>query len=84
VSAPFAKLFDTAHGQLLVFLDETDDSEPAITVIGAYVDDVRPQAKLSGWEDPEGGQARAFDKIDQASAEEMAARLHAMVKGLAA
>jgi len=71
----FAKLFDTAHGQLLYYLDDTDDEEPAITVIGAYVRGVRPSAKLSGWPDGEAGQLRNFAKIGQADADATAVAL---------
>jgi len=79
----FAKIFDTAHGQLLVFLDETDDGEPAISVIGADVRGVRPKAKLSGWADGEEAQLRNFEKTDQAMAEDFAAQLHRTADQLA-
>ncbi len=79
----FAKLFDTPDGQLLAFLDETDDSEPAVTVIGARVEGVRPKVKMSGWPDGEAGQRLAFDKIDQALANKSAADLRAVAAGMA-
>jgi len=80
---PFAKLFDTAHGQILYYLDETEHEEPAITVIGAYVRGVRPSVKLSGWPDGEAGQLRNFAKIDQAMAEATAAQFQRMADDLA-
>jgi hypothetical protein len=79
---PFAKLFNTAHGQLLYLLDQTDDEEPAINVIGAYVNDVQPQAKLSGWSDGEEGQLRTFNAVDQLQAEQTAAQLHFAALGM--
>ena len=81
MSEPFAKLFVTPHGQLLAFLDETDEGDPAISVIAASVGDIRPQAKLSGWDD-DGGQARAFERIDQAAAEQFAADLRNAILGM--
>jgi hypothetical protein len=79
----FAKLFDTPHGQMLYYLDDTDDEEPAIMVIGAYVRGVRPSAKLSGWPDEEAGQLRAFAEIEQAAADETAAAFYRMADDLA-
>lgn len=76
---PFAKLFDTPHGQLLVYLCETDDGDPAIRAVGADLNDVRPQAVMSGWPDGEAEARRQFDKIDQAAAEEQAAMLRATI-----
>lgn len=72
----FAMLFDTAHGQLLVFLDETDEGDPAISIVGAEVRGVRPKAKLSGWSDGDAGQLRNFNKTDQVLAESFAAQLY--------
>jgi hypothetical protein len=83
MSGPFAKLFETPHGQLLAYLDETDEGDPAITVIGADVNGVRPSAKMSGWPEGEDGQRAAFDKLTQQMAEEQAAAFHHMVAQLA-
>lgn len=70
----FAKLFDTPHGQLLVFLDETDEGEPCLHVIGAYRGGARPAAKISGWEgDAEAKAEAALAATDQAQADQMAA-----------
>jgi hypothetical protein len=79
MSAPFAKLFDTPHGQLLAFLDQTEDYEPAIKLMGAEHAGVCPAMTLSGWDDAEEGQARAFAAIDQAAAEKHAAGFHNML-----
>lgn len=79
---PFAKLFDTAHGQLLCFKSETDGGDPAVRFLGAYVNDVQPSAMLSGWVE-EDGQQRTFDMVDQHMAETTAKRLHNAVAGLA-
>lgn len=81
--APFAKLFDTPDGQLLAFLDSTDDYEPAIKVIAAAVNGVVPSATLSGWTDGEQGQQRAFTLIDQAAAEHHAKALRNVVRDMA-
>lgn len=74
LNEPFAKLFDTPHGQLLAYLDEDDEGQPAITVIGADYRGVRPSAKLSGYSDAT--QAQVFNEFDQSSADKMAANLH--------
>ena len=47
--APFAKLFDTPDGQLLAYMGQTDEYEPAVIVIAAEVNGVVPSATLSGW-----------------------------------
>lgn len=77
----FAKLFDTPHGQLLAYLDEDDNEQPCVRVIGAYVRGVRPAANL-GYED-EAAALEGFNRIDQAGAEEMAERFHNLADGLA-
>lgn len=79
----FAKLFATPHGQLLVFLDETEEGDPAITVKGAPVRGVNPTAKMSGWTDGEAGQLRNFSKIDQEHADMLAQQLFASADSLA-
>lgn len=80
---PFAKLFDTPHGQLLAVrkYDAESDSDQ-IVVRGAAVDGVCPTT-LHSYESEEAAE-RQFATIDQAKAERTAARLNAMVKGLVA
>ena len=72
----FAKLFYTPHGQLLVFKDETDEGDPALCIIGADVRGVTPKARPS-WT-TEDKQRAAFEKYDQAIADEQAAALNAL------
>ena len=79
----FAKLFNTPHGQLLYYLDETEDGQPSITIIGAYVRGLRASAVLSGWPDGEEGQLRNFVTIDQEMAEQTAAHLYRMTDEIA-
>lgn len=81
---PFAKLFNTAEGQLLAYMGETDDFQPAIIVIAAPINGVVAQAKLSGWSDGEAGQQRAFDALDQWMAEGQALALRNSVRSLGA
>lgn len=78
---PFAKMFDTPNGQILYAIDITDDDEPCIRVRGAYVDDVKPEAKLIYH--GENDRDAAFGKISQEMADETAAKLAAAVAGLA-
>jgi hypothetical protein len=83
MSPTFAKLFDTPHGQLLVFMD-MDNDEPILRVMGAPVRGVCPATSFSGWDDPDVGQRKAFDMTDQEHAEKLAAALFAMADKVAA
>lgn len=76
---PFAKLFDTAEGQFLVTLVETDDEQPGVECRAADVNGVTAKITLSGWGDGEAGQERAFAMFDQERAEEGAS----MVRNIA-
>lgn len=77
----FAKLFDTPHGQLLVFMEDGDD-EPVIRVIGAVYEGVQPSATLSGWPNDEEGQQAAFDSIGQEQANNLASDFRSMLEKL--
>lgn len=79
---PFAKLFDTPDGQLLAFMDETDDGDPAMVFMAAPINGVSAKAILS-WPEVD-GQQRAFDMVDQAAAEEHARSLRDAVRNLGA
>jgi len=81
MSEPFAKLFDTPHGQLLAYLDDDEEERPSIRVIGAYVRGVRPAANL-GYDDDD-AQRRGFEKFDQEMANGTAADFFRLVAGLA-
>lgn len=71
----FAKLFDTPHGQLLVYLDGDEDCDPIIVVVGAPVRGVVPKANL-GY-DSYADRLSGFARFTQERAEETAASLHA-------
>lgn len=72
----FAKLFETPHGQFLAFKQyDHDDDQPVIVNIGAPVRGVVP--KVKGGYDSEEDRDAAFDKLDQAMADNMAKALAA-------
>lgn len=76
----FAKLYDTAHGQILYAIDDTEEDEPCIRVRGAYVDGVKPEAVLTY--NSESDRDAAFLVVNQANAEGAASSLAAAVAGL--
>jgi hypothetical protein len=65
----FAKLFDTKHGQFLVFMNNTDTEDPYMTCI-VERDGVRATATIS-WHTV-AQQEAGFARMDQTKAEEMA------------
>ncbi|MHB9879127.1 hypothetical protein ACSMXM_05635 [Pacificimonas sp. ICDLI1SI03] len=82
---PFAKLFDTPHGQLLVtrdYIDENDDGEEEEAVVcrGATRHGIHATIKMGGWADAAPADA-AFAKVDQDGAEELAATMAKMIDG---
>lgn len=81
MSAPFAKLFDTPSGQLLLFKCESDDEDPALKVMAAPVGDISPSAILSY--DTEAKRDLAFDRIGQDGAERFSTQLRAAAAGFA-
>lgn len=77
---PFAKLFDTAHGQLLVTLEEGPDEDPALMLRAACVEGITPSIRLDF--DTEAEQLERFAAYDQQQAEKAAVGLHKMVAKL--
>ena len=77
---PFAKLFDTPHGQLLVMVEgmEDDNEGPTLNIRGEAFKDVVPSFKLGPFEDSDDGW-RAVNSllasIDQETADHHAASL---------
>jgi hypothetical protein len=83
MSEPFAKLFDTPHGQLLVTREyDAMEGKYEIVVRGAGNGTMTPEVRLGGWDDDEEASRDALAKTDQAMAERNAAELAAMVNGL--
>lgn len=74
---PFAKLFDTPHGQLLFYKTTNEDDEPIIRVIGAAVGGVVPSAGLAY--DTEADRDAGFEKVNQEGAEPQAKAFHDML-----
>jgi hypothetical protein len=71
---PFAKVFATPHGQLLAYIDYSDeDEEFRIRVIGAPVRGVTPAANLGYF--TEDARQTGFDRIDQQLADDTAKSL---------
>lgn len=79
MTAPFAKLFDTASGQLLAYMSENAD-DPAIVVVGALINELQPSATLSYHTVAQ--RDAAFELIDQDKAEGYASALAGATVGL--
>ena len=76
----FAKLFDTAHGQLLVTRDY-DPNEDSYSVVVRNGEGI--EFRMSGWEDDEDASRKALEATDQARAEKHSLALYLARKGLA-
>lgn len=81
MSEPFAKLFDTPHGQLLI----TRDYDALADEYTLLVRDCNgTEFRMSGWADDEAATRDGLEKTDQAMAEKHAASMHNARKGIAA
>jgi len=81
----FAKIFSTAHGQLLVTKAQNDECEPCLT-IRVDVDGITAEIKPA-WNDNDAGyeqRDRQFDGYGQEDADKTAGQLARMVAGLSA
>lgn len=77
---PFAKLFDTPDGQILVTIDWDDDDEvDVVNIRAASRHGIVPAMKLGGWPDDEAGARKAFEAIGQDEAERQARSFAAML-----
>lgn len=77
---PFAKLFDTDEGQLLVTLVETENEEPGMEMRAASVSGIT--AKMTFAYDDETQQLKAFAGVDHAGANEAARTLRNAIRNL--
>lgn len=82
---PFAKLFDTPDGQILVTIDwDDDDEKDVVNIRAAARHGIVPAMKLGGWPEDEAGARNAFDAIGQAEADKQARSFAAMIDSLIA
>lgn len=90
VGAQFAKLFDTARGQILVTTDTKDGQDgeygPCLVIRAAGTLGVTPQISHGPWSDDEAGWDHV-DKLladfDQSQADDWAEKFHGMLTRLA-
>lgn len=81
----FAKIFDTAHGQLLVTKAQNDECNPCLT-IRVDIDGITAEIKPA-WDDNDAGwdeRDRQFGDYTQETADKTADDLARMVLGLSA
>jgi hypothetical protein len=81
MTAPFAKLWETALGQLLAFKLEDDAGDPSIQFMGELVDCIRPITTLSYHKAED--RDRIFGDLAQDDAESVAAQLRLVAVGFA-
>lgn len=76
----FAKLFQTANGQILVTIDWDEDADcQVVNVRGEDRHGIGATFKMSGWDDDATGAQTAFEAVDQAVAEKHAKSFVAML-----
>lgn len=86
MNKPFAKLFDTERGQILVKIDQSDEGDPEIRFftsppglgVGVCSAALTFEDSESGWEKAE----QAFEKVDMEMALKATARLMEFVDQL--
>lgn len=66
---PFAKLFDTMHGQLLITRDYDAVNDEYTLLVR---DSQGTEFRMGGWEDDEAASLEGLNKTDQAMAEKHA------------
>lgn len=86
---PFAKLFDTVLGQLLVTTENgsSDESGPCLKIRAAALHGVEPSISHGPWPDDTAGWAKVAKLLadfDQEQADDWAAKLTGMVTNLLA
>ena len=73
----FAKLFDTAHGQVAVLRQDNEDSEPEIRFYNEPEGLGVCSIAIGFGEDQYEAQEKAFENVTQEMAESAASQLHA-------